>query len=71
MVCKKEADVEPEARDPPTNYTSRWSEMCARMPHYYTITAGVRTLMPTYEEDNRKVWWDKLATIFDTSDDYT
>jgi hypothetical protein len=68
VVCK-DAEVVPEANDPPTNYTSRWSEMCVRMPHY-TTTAGVRIPMPTYEEDNRKVW-DKLATIFDTSDDYT
>jgi hypothetical protein len=68
-VVRKDAEVVPEANDPPTNYVSRWSEMCARMPHY-TTTAGVRTPMPTYEEDNRKVW-DKLATIFDTSDDYT
>ncbi len=69
-VVRKDAEVAPEADDPLTNYTSRWSEMCVRMPHY-TMTAGVRTPpMPTYEEDNRKVW-DKLATIFDTSDDYT
>jgi hypothetical protein len=69
-VVRKEADVVPEANDPPTNYTSCWSEMCARMPHYTTRTVGVRTPVPTYEEDNRKVW-DKLATIFNTSDDYT
>jgi hypothetical protein len=44
-VVRKDADVVPEADDPPTNYTSRWSEMCIRMPHY-TTTAGVRKASP-------------------------
>ncbi len=51
-VVRAEANVTPEALDPPTNYASCcWLEMCARMPHY-KVTAGLSTPMPTFEEDN-------------------
>lgn len=58
------------ADDPETNYSSKYSQMCKRMPMNDTLPSGDVVRTKFYDEDNRKLW-EKLSLIFKGSVHFT